>query len=111
MVKILKVNIPKDPEMFLLGLNMERMRASDRTLIWYMITAARLLYAQNWKLQRIPEVEEWIFKLIQMAEMDKLTKKWKDMDETLFLQEWKKFKDYLEKDWDVKGDLYTLENY
>lgn len=40
MVKILKYNLPKDLEIFLLGLNVERVRSEDQVLIWYMILAA-----------------------------------------------------------------------
>lgn len=42
--KVLKYNFKKTPEMFVLDLNMETMKIRDRTCIWYIITAARLLY-------------------------------------------------------------------
>lgn len=45
-------NISKDPEVFFQGLNMESIRTEDRSAMWYMILAARILYAQYWKLQK-----------------------------------------------------------
>lgn len=54
---------------------MEDLKPSDRTLIWYMLAAGRILYAKIWKSENIPELYEWKAKLIYMSGMDKLTKK------------------------------------
>lgn len=37
-----------------------------------MVTAARFLYAQRWKDLQIPKMEEWLAKLMELAEMAKL---------------------------------------
>lgn len=55
---IKKNNIPKTPELFLLGVNMEKIDNRDRTAIWYMTTAARLVYAEYWKKDIVPEIQE-----------------------------------------------------
>lgn len=42
MSKVMGYNIQKNPEMFILGLNMETINVTDRTLVWYMITATAI---------------------------------------------------------------------
>lgn len=44
--------------MFLLGVNMESVKVEAKTAIWYMILAARTLYVQYWKVQKILETDE-----------------------------------------------------
>lgn len=69
--KILKMNIQMKPEDFLLGLI--QLENSHKTLFLYMITAASLLYTENWKSTKIPIAEEGLLQLLQFAEMAKLT--------------------------------------
>lgn len=54
---------------------MRQINESDHTLTWYMITAARILFAKYWKTSKIPKISEWLEKLVFCAEMDKITKK------------------------------------
>ena len=56
--KNLKVNIQLKPELFLLGLMDQQLERKYGILFLYMITAARLLCAQRWKVAQIPTVEE-----------------------------------------------------
>lgn len=56
----------------------------DRTALWYTIVVARLLYAQCWKQEKIPEIGDWVQKMIHLVEMDKMTKKIKDQDSESF---------------------------
>lgn len=52
------------------------------------------------KQQKIPEIEEGVQKLLHWIEMDKMIRKLKDQDSKNF---WKKIKDYVENNWDMKG--------
>lgn len=69
-----KMKIYKRPELFLLGIDLRKYEM-DKTLLWYMVVAARILYAKYWKGDKIPNTSEWIEKLIFFSEMDKITKK------------------------------------
>lgn len=42
------------------------------TLFLYMITVAGLLHAQRWKDLEIPTIDEWMVKLMELAEVKKL---------------------------------------
>lgn len=65
-----------------------------------MTLAARILYAQCWKLQKIPEIEEWILKFEHLLEIDKITRKLKEENDEDFLRNWNKVN--LENNWMVK---------
>lgn len=43
----------------LLGLRMRDINKKDRVSLWYLITAARQLYAKYWKSEKIPKLDEW----------------------------------------------------
>lgn len=60
------------------------------------------MYAQNWKIGVIPEVEDWMLKLFHFAEMDETTKKLKGLDEDSYLTDWSKLKGCLGKDWTIR---------
>lgn len=60
MQKILKIKIAKRPEFYLLGIDKREVPTEDRTLTWYMLTAARITYAKVWKQNKIPKVIEWL---------------------------------------------------
>lgn len=72
--KILKIKIPKRPELFLLGIDLRQIPGADRTLMWYMLAVARMVFAKHWKLNKIPRGIEWLNKLVFFADMDKITK-------------------------------------
>jgi len=97
MQSILQTRIPFKPEVFLLGILEEQMEKSSRRIMQYMVTAARLIYAQNWKTQKIPTIQDWLIKLMDMAESDKLTCLLKENSNLYFLREWKPLTDYLQK--------------
>lgn len=58
--------------------------------------AARTLYVQYWRKEKIPTKEEWIVKLYHLLELDKLMKKLNDEDSNKYKKHWRKFKEYLE---------------
>lgn len=109
--KVLKCNLQKNPEMFLLELNMKTINIIDRVPLRYMITAARILYAQFWKQEKILDTWEWIQNFLQLIKMDKLTRKLKGEYLMDFVLDCKKCKEYMGKNRDVKGQMWALEMF
>uniref|UniRef100_A0A670JS00 Reverse transcriptase domain-containing protein n=1 Tax=Podarcis muralis TaxID=64176 RepID=A0A670JS00_PODMU len=95
--KILKYTFTKNPEIFLLGMLGNEIKKKDCKFVYYAVTAARVTLAQKWKQQEIPTVEEWRAKLLDYAELDKLTGKIRYIRNQKFNKEWEKFVDYLEQ--------------
>uniref|UniRef100_A0A670I9Y7 Reverse transcriptase domain-containing protein n=1 Tax=Podarcis muralis TaxID=64176 RepID=A0A670I9Y7_PODMU len=94
--KILKYTFIKKPEIFLLGILRQEIKKEDCRLVYYAVTAARVLIAQRWKQQETPTVEEWRSKLSEYAELDKLTGKIRYIKDQVFIKDWGKYVDYLE---------------
>ena len=93
------------PEAFLLGIMDKQLNEKGETLFWYMTTAARLLYAQNWKNETIPMMEEWMLKILELAEMAKLTAIIREISTNMFRLEWNPLIEYLhEKE---KNDVFV----
>uniref|UniRef100_A0A8D0E5R0 Uncharacterized protein n=1 Tax=Salvator merianae TaxID=96440 RepID=A0A8D0E5R0_SALMN len=55
-VRILKINIPFKPEFFLLGI-IENKFEGVHMLLQNMVTSAIIVYAQKWKDNKIPMVD------------------------------------------------------
>lgn len=83
MQKIFHTDIIK-PELYLLGF----MDQNIRKLIWESKIAygncSKLLYANSWRNNEKPAMEDWFTKLIELAEMVKLTNLEKKNDKDLF---------------------------
>ncbi|CAI5768268.1 Hypothetical predicted protein [Podarcis lilfordi] len=60
-------------------------------------SAARILIAKYWKAQEIPTLEEWHTQLIDYMELAEMTGRIRDLGEEAVEEDWKKFKDYLQK--------------
>lgn len=71
-----------------------------------MTAALRLLYAQSWKTACIPAIEKWMLKMIEYAEMAKITSSIKDKTLLSFISIWKPFIDSL-KEKKGGGELMT----
>uniref|UniRef100_G1KXY5 Reverse transcriptase zinc-binding domain-containing protein n=1 Tax=Anolis carolinensis TaxID=28377 RepID=G1KXY5_ANOCA len=71
--KVLQINIELDPKHFLLGMiNIEKDK--DKEILFnYLIIAARIVYARYWKKKEIPELSQWLVKILEIMNMDKLT--------------------------------------
>ena len=67
----------------------KQLEKSHGTLFLYMITAARLLYAQRWKDSALHTMEEWLVKMMELAEMAKLTSLIREKTITMFTADWK----------------------
>lgn len=57
-----KNSIPYTLELFLLGLNLEKIDYTDRISLWYLLTTARLQYAKYWKQEKVPTISKWLQK-------------------------------------------------
>lgn len=82
------------PELYLLGLRMFKIDKKDRTSLWYMITAARQLYAKYWEIVKVPTLDEWRQLILKYVELDKLLKKLDSKLNKEYLQDWEKIKLY-----------------
>uniref|UniRef100_A0A8D0C1K1 Uncharacterized protein n=1 Tax=Salvator merianae TaxID=96440 RepID=A0A8D0C1K1_SALMN len=96
MQKILKTNIPFKPELFLLGI-IENKVEGVNVLLQNMVTAARIVYAQKWNGDKIPTVGDWLVKIMELAEMDKLTNLLRNKTVDRFYRNWKPFIDFLQE--------------
>uniref|UniRef100_A0A670ICM2 Reverse transcriptase domain-containing protein n=1 Tax=Podarcis muralis TaxID=64176 RepID=A0A670ICM2_PODMU len=103
--RMLKYTFVKKPEAFLLGIVGKDVRRRDHKLFQYAVTAARIVLAQKWKQEEVPTVEEWRAKLIEYAELDKLTGKIRYTKDQKFIKDWEKFVCYLENKYGVKTTL------
>lgn len=95
--------LKETPELILLGLKLEEVNAKDRTSLWYLTTAARIQYAKFWKMKQIPSLENWITSLVNIVEMDRITKKLRMRPEKEFENDWSKVKKYFENNWAIKN--------
>uniref|UniRef100_A0A670Y998 Uncharacterized protein n=1 Tax=Pseudonaja textilis TaxID=8673 RepID=A0A670Y998_PSETE len=78
------------PELFLLGLmGKELEKKKYGTLLLYMLTAARLWYAQKWKDTSVLIMDEWLQKLMELTEMAKLTTLIKEKNISTFVSTWR----------------------
>lgn len=84
----------------LIGLKLETLQPEDRTSFWYVLTAARVQYARLWRIKQIPTMENWLYSVIQIVEMDKLTREVKDQVPDEFKECWGKLKNI----WNLDGD-------
>ena len=72
--EITGLNIQMSPSMALLNLvKKDQLLKENKDLIVIMITAARLIFARNWKNDNQLNLEEWYRELWDMAINDKLT--------------------------------------
>ena len=66
-------NVCFKPELFLLGISPEDLDKQLVYLTLHIVTTARIVFAQHWKNEEIPTEEEIIKKILDCAEMDRLT--------------------------------------
>ncbi|CAI5777053.1 Hypothetical predicted protein [Podarcis lilfordi] len=95
--KVFKYIFLKKPEAFLLGIVGQLVPKKDRTFFMYATTAARILFAKYWKTQDLPTLEEWQMKAMDYMELAEMTGRIRDQGEESMEEDWKKFKDYLQK--------------
>lgn len=70
------------PEFYLLGVVHNKLEKRHSRGILYMESSGRLLYAQWWKNNETPTVENWIVKMSEFEEMTKyLLRRWLGVNE------------------------------
>lgn len=67
--KILKINVNMIPESFLLGLMNNQLERKFRTLLLNILTVVRILYAERLEDTLILKMEEWMVKVLVLAEI------------------------------------------
>lgn len=105
MTEILNISYRKDPKLYLLSM----IDQSDETrnfekLIFYMTSAARVLYAGSWKDTKIPTLEQWLIKLYDFMELDSLTLLLRGKSKKDLLRGWQPFINYLK----IKKGKYSV---
>uniref|UniRef100_R4GCU0 Reverse transcriptase domain-containing protein n=1 Tax=Anolis carolinensis TaxID=28377 RepID=R4GCU0_ANOCA len=100
--KILDKKFLIKPELYLLGIVDTSIgwSTNDDKLFIYISTAARITLAKQWKSEQIPELEQWMEKIDEIKNMDKLT--W-------YLKE-TRGKPIKKTNWD-KVDMYFQQRY
>ncbi|XP_062839247.1 vesicle transport protein GOT1B isoform X1 [Anolis carolinensis] len=71
--KILEIKLPMKPEIWLLGITEQKLEKNKDKLLFLLTTAARICYARIWKNSEIPKEEEWLKKIQDIKNMDRLT--------------------------------------
>uniref|UniRef100_A0A2D4IHE8 Uncharacterized protein n=1 Tax=Micrurus lemniscatus lemniscatus TaxID=129467 RepID=A0A2D4IHE8_MICLE len=84
--KMIKQHIDLKPEIFLLGIMPEGYDKGTIYLILHVLTTVRIVFAQYWKNENTPSDEDVIQKILDCAEMDRLTLKIKDKEDTEYYQ-------------------------
>ena len=98
---ILKKKLKFIPQLFLLGIITD-CTLTETKLILNLITAARLLVAQYWKKEELPTIQEWIMKLMNLAEMAKISAYLKDHSNERYKLDWKRWIDYIQNKYHSK---------
>lgn len=83
-------SVPLKSEIFLLNITTE-MQNKDKYLVIQIITAARIVYAQMWKIVAVPDDIKLIDKLFELAEMDIITERLKAGNVNKIESAWKPF--------------------
>lgn len=76
----------------------KEIKNEDKKIFLYATTAARIMLAQNWKIETIPNISDWQVKMINYAELDRLTGRIRDQDDQKFQKNWSKFWNYIGTD-------------
>lgn len=87
-------------KMYLLSMVInEKLEQKYGKLIFYMTTAARILYAAKWKDKEAQNINVWLLKLYEFMETDKLTQLLKGKMMQSFKKEWELLTCYLKDEW------------
>uniref|UniRef100_A0A803TK04 Reverse transcriptase domain-containing protein n=1 Tax=Anolis carolinensis TaxID=28377 RepID=A0A803TK04_ANOCA len=71
--KILGKKLPKLPEIFLLNISRIQAGSNDEKILTFLSTAARIVFARYWRQSKGPTIEEWLIKVAEIKNMDRLT--------------------------------------
>ena len=65
--QILLCKVPLTPELFLLSMIPDNIDKAKKSVVIYIVTAARILYAKNWKSQMVPKQEKLLEKIREVS--------------------------------------------
>lgn len=106
--KIFKTNFEMKPEVYLLNmcsiLNNNIINKHWRVML-YMVTGARLVLAKKWKDNALPTLEDWLLKLFELREMDRLTYMMRNEDQNELQEEWSPVVKFWGEKYDLKEDF------
>uniref|UniRef100_A0A803SPA4 Reverse transcriptase domain-containing protein n=1 Tax=Anolis carolinensis TaxID=28377 RepID=A0A803SPA4_ANOCA len=71
--KILEAKFIQLPETYLLGISKLQAGSNDEKLMIFLTTAARIVYARHWRQKEVPTKTEWLVKVLEIKNMDRLT--------------------------------------
>uniref|UniRef100_A0A803TZX7 Reverse transcriptase domain-containing protein n=1 Tax=Anolis carolinensis TaxID=28377 RepID=A0A803TZX7_ANOCA len=71
--KIMKKNLQMRPELYLLGLTNTKLDMNEEKILNYLIIGARIVFARVWRSNQIPSIAQWLSKIWDIKNMDKLT--------------------------------------
>lgn len=94
MREMFKRSIPKRPEAFLIAIIGTEAPKKMTKLFTYVITAARILYSQKWKEEKVATKEEWLLRVNGPCRNGKADRKIKRSKDKLFIEDWRPFVDY-----------------
>lgn len=79
--KVLDTNLAFTPEVFLLTMLLQYSNRKEKHLIVNVVTAARILWAKYWKVEKTSSKQELIKTFLETAEIDILTTIIKNKDD------------------------------
>lgn len=86
--EILNINLHLKPKFYLLGIFGDEIPSKYGKIVFYMVSLAWICYAQKWKCSDIPTKEDWMIKLYDGIEMDKLTQTLRNENKGKLTEEW-----------------------
>ena len=85
---MLSCTIAYKPKLFLFNIVPESIEKEKRYLIIHVTTAARILFAKYWKNEATPTIQEFIAKVLEMADINILTEVLKDKEIVEVRKKW-----------------------
>lgn len=65
----------------------------EKSHVFYMIIAMRLLYTPRWHVLALPKMEEWLMKMVELVKLIKFAKK-TSLTISMFIADWKSLRDF-----------------
>lgn len=86
--KALNGDIDPSPELALTSIFPDELHKTHKYILLLLLTAARLLYATKWKSSSIPSENEYINKILEVIELDRLSNRLSNDGVEEFIDVW-----------------------
>uniref|UniRef100_A0A803TG30 Reverse transcriptase zinc-binding domain-containing protein n=1 Tax=Anolis carolinensis TaxID=28377 RepID=A0A803TG30_ANOCA len=94
--KILKKDLPFRPELYLLGVTNTNLGKNEEKILNYLVTGARIVFARIWRSNQVPTTDQWLVKISDIKNMDKLTFLMKKQQGNPIKEvDWSNFEEYI----------------